>query len=61
MKTFRIETTELHEVKKTIFVDADTKKEARAKARANDWHDAYEDEPTGVIAKIKIDKIEVQK
>ena len=56
---YKIEVTELHQVKKVYFIDADNKKEAINRAKNNDWDDAYADEPTGIIEKVRIDKIKL--
>ena len=57
MKTYTIEVTEYHEVKKTYYIDADTKSDAKKRAKNNDWDEASGDEPTGIISKIKINSI----
>ena len=54
---YEIEVIELHEIKKTYFVTADNKKDARIMARENNWHDASGDEPTGIIRKTEIKSI----
>tara|TARA_R100000808_G_C2149509_1_gene157920 strand:+ start:723 stop:908 length:186 start_codon:yes stop_codon:yes gene_type:complete len=53
-----METTELHEVKKVVFIEADTKAEAIKYAKRNERVDAESDENTGHIAKIKVDMVE---
>ena len=58
MKTYTIEVTEYHEVKKTYYIDADTKTGAKKRAKANDWDDASGDDASGIISKIKIDSID---
>ena len=58
MRYFRMETTELHEVKKVVFIEANTKAEAIKFAKRNEWVDAEPDENTGHIAKIKVDIVE---
>ena len=40
MKEFTIEVTEYHEVKKTYYINTNTKAEAISRARKNDWDDA---------------------
>ena len=54
MKTYKIKVVELHEIKKTYFIDADNIKEAKSRAKANDWDNANGDEPTGNIERIII-------
>ena len=54
MKEYKIKVEESHIIEKTYFIDADNMKEAKARAKNNDWDDATQDENTGIIAKIKI-------
>ena len=54
MKQYKIKVEESHIIEKVYFIDADNMKEAKARAKNNDWDDATQDENTGIIAKIKI-------
>ena len=49
MKTYEIEVIELHEVKKTYYIEAKTKAKAQIKAKNGEWDDASPDEYTGNI------------
>ena len=53
-KIFNIEVIELHEVRKTYTIYADSKTEANKKAVQGDWDDSSPDRPTGNIAKVTI-------
>ena len=57
MKEYTIEVTEFHEVKKTYFINSNTKSEAISRAKKNDWDDAGGDEPTGIIHRTRIDGV----
>ena len=57
MKDYTIEVIELHEVKKTYYVSALNKKDAKNKAKVSDWDDANQDDFTGNINKVIVKTI----
>ena len=55
---YKVYTRELHVVKKTVYVEAKNKAEARCKVKDHDWYDAEPDEHTGDVDRTIIKNIE---
>ena len=58
MKMYKVYTVELHVVKKTVYVEAKNKTQARSKVKDHDWYDAEPDEYTGDVDRTIIKNIE---
>ena len=57
-KEYKVQTVQLVEVFKTVYVEAENVKEAKIQAKNYDWFDASADE-VGDIVKIKIKSVKI--
>ena len=56
-RVYEIEVVELREVRKTYYIEAQNKSDARKRAKESDWDDASADDPTFDINKVIIKSV----